>query len=108
MVGEEQSGDDVQSTNKKNAESGQQFVLPVLRDNSDGYQMCRTSNEHHVGNNVVMIGGDLAALGISESQGVGTGCKHLLVATAENDTFEYVGPGGFVGVTLLRTDCKDE
>jgi hypothetical protein len=70
--------------------------------------MCCTSNEHHVGDNIVMIGGDLAALGIPEGQGIGTGCEHLLVTAAEDDTFEYVGPGGFIGVTLLRPDYKGD
>jgi hypothetical protein len=55
-----------------------------------------------------MIGRDLAALGITEGQSIGTGCEHLLVAAAEDDTFEYVGPGGFTGVTLLRTDCNGD
>ena len=70
--------------------------------------MCRTSNEHHVGDNVVMIGGYLAALGITEGQGIGTGCEHLLIATAEDDAFEYISPGRFGGVTLLRTDSKGD
>jgi hypothetical protein len=69
--------------------------------------MCRSSDEHHVGDNVVMIRGDRAALGITEGQCVGTRCKHLLIATAEDYTFEYVGPGGFVGVTPLRTDGRN-
>ena len=69
--------------------------------------MCRTSDEHHVGDDVVMIHGDRAALGKAEGQGVGTGCEHLLVAAAEDYTLEYVGPGGFRGVTPLRTGCRN-
>ena len=55
-----------------------------------------------------MIGGYLAALGITEGQGIGTGCEHLLIATAEDDAFEYISPGRFGGVTLLRTDSKGD
>ena len=41
-------------------------------------------------------------------QYIGTGCEHLLIATAEDDAFEYISPGRFGGVTLLRTDSKGD